>query len=202
MILVQKNVRIATPKNRNSIRKDTFRIRQKFGFSNTKCFPIMSFLEHIMPQIDPEFQVCPVSDNKLLGRAAETIPELHLINVKESVYDAACAGHHWARTVMAHELGHYIYHNSNNVAFAYPAPQEKIPNDINPEKQADIFSSELLVPINLIQDENEYLVSKHFGVPISVAKIQIRQAQKVKRRHEKRHRTAKKVKEKTVRSLA
>ena len=161
-------------------------LRKRFELEHDKMFPIMEFLELIMPKIDPEFVVVPVEDSDLPGRAAETIPELHMIRVKQSIYDAACAGGYWARLVMAHELGHYLCHGDDNVAYAYPVSGEQLPPDIDAERQADIFAAELLVPVNLIDEPSEFLVSKHFGVPKGVARTQIGQAKRVQKRHQYR----------------
>lgn len=163
-------------------------LRKRFELEYEKAFPIMEFLEFVMPKIDPEFILVPEEDPDLLGRAAETIPELHMIRVKQSIYDAACRGRYWARIVMAHELGHYLFHGDENVAYAHPAPGERLPDEIDAEKQADIFAAELLVPVHLIDETSEYLVSKHFGVTKGIARIQMGQARRVRKRHQ--HRTA------------
>lgn len=183
-------VKTVAPMNRNQIRKQAYLLRKKFGLEKEKPFPIMRFLELIMPQIDAQFSLEPVEDSALRGRAAETIPEQHLIRVKESVYDGACKGMYWARSVMAHELGHYLFHADGHIAYAYPALGERIPNNINPEWQADIFAAELLAPVHLIDPENgcsDFFVQKQFGVPRRTALAQIRQAQAIRRhRHRKR----------------
>ena len=69
-----------------------------------------------------------------------------------------------------------------------PTPIRQLINGFltyNAEKQADIFSAELLAPIHLINEPSDYLVSKHFGVPKSIARIQINQARKVQKRHQR-----------------
>ena len=174
------------------MRTEAYMLRKKFGLDKVKAFPIMEFLEFIMPQIDPEFMVVPVEDNELPGRAAETVPDEHVIRVKQSVYDGACQGFFWARLVMAHELGHYLLHGEENVVYACPAPGEQIPNEINPEYQADIFSLELLAPVHLIDEPSEYLVSKHFGVSRGVARAQMNQARRVEKRHQRKRQHRKK----------
>ena len=179
-------VKVVMSRDRNQLRKEAYLLRKKFGLEKEKYFPIMEFLELVMPKIDPSFSVVPVEDSELIGRAAETIPEQHLIRVKESVYDGACLGAFWARSVMAHELGHYLCHSDGNVIYAYPALGERIPRDIDPEWQANVFAAELLAPVHLIDEENEYLVSKHFGVPKHTAKTQMVQVRKIQRRHDKR----------------
>ncbi|MBR6096834.1 MAG: ImmA/IrrE family metallo-endopeptidase [Oscillospiraceae bacterium] len=183
---------VATPRERKELRKETYLIRKKFGLEREKYFEIVLFLELILPRLDPLFVLDPVEDSELIGRAAETIPEQHLIRVKQSIYDAACSGNYWARFVLAHELAHYILHGNKNVAYAYLDPNEKIPRTMNPERQADVFASELLVPVNLITESDEYLVSKHFGVPRSTARIQMGQANRIRRRHEQKKLTSKK----------
>ena len=163
-------------------------LRKKFGLEQEKNFPIVEFIELILPQIDPDYPATLSvleEDMDLPGRAAETIPEMHLIRVKQSIYDAACQGAYWPRTVMAHELGHYLCHAEENVTYAYPSVDKRLPNLYNAEKQADIFSAELLAPIHLINEPSDYLVSKHFGVPKSIARIQINQARKVQKRHQR-----------------
>jgi len=169
-------VRIVPPRDRNSIRKDTYKIREIMGLKNIFYFPIMDFLEKVMPLVDSGFYVEPVEDEVLAGRMAETIPEQHLIRAKSSVYDAACNGHPWARKIMAHELGHYIYHDAEHVAYAYPDIGEHIPKCFLPEYQAEVFAAELLAPVNLIRGKNPHDVAQKCGIPVSAARGQLHQA--------------------------
>lgn len=162
-------VKVVSERNRNRLRKEAFLLRKRFGLEQVKQFPIMEFLELIMPRVDPAFMVIPVEDNELVGRAAETIPEQHTIRVKQSIYDAACDGSYWARSVMAHELGHYICHSGDPVAYAFPALGERVPREVDPEWQANTFAAELLAPVHLIDEANEFLISRHFGVPKGTA---------------------------------
>lgn len=181
-----KVIKVVPQKSRNQLRTAAYMLRKKFGLEKEKMFPIVWFLEFIMPQVDPMFTLDPVEDDELRGRAAETIPTLHTIRIKQSIYNAACAGNHWARFVLAHELGHYIFHSTENVAYALSDPNEKIPRSIDPEKQADDFADELLVPVNLINEPTEYLVSKHFGVPRGTARIQMGQVARIAKRHQRK----------------
>ncbi len=180
-------VRVAEPRNRNQIRKCAFQLRKELGLSHTEYFPIMHILENVLPVIYPEFHIEAVEDHELPGRMAETTPEQYVIRVKESVYTAACNGGAWARMIMAHELGHFLLHDSQSTTFAYVGKDSRLPSDIDPERQADIFAAELLIPMHLIKDLNAHQVSKHFGVSRSAANTQLRYAAKVKRRHEVKH---------------
>ena len=182
-----KNVqKLVSERSRNRLRKEAFMLREKFGLSSEKKFPITKFLELVLPEIDPLFQLEIVGDGELRGRSAEMIPERHTIVVKESVYNAACEENFYARRVLAHELGHYVLHCDDEVRFASVVPGEKLPEACNPEWQADVFADELLVPINMIDEPNEYLVSKHFAVSRQTAKKQINQAQRLSRARQKK----------------
>lgn len=184
MSLISK--RIAQSKNRNQIRKDAYQFRKNLGLHQAEYFPIMRILENVLPLVYPDFHIEAVEDNELPGRMAETTPEQSVIRVRLSVYEAACNGVAWARMIMAHELGHFLLHDSQNTTFAYIEKGSRLPPDVDPERQADIFAAELLVPYHLIKDKNVYQVKKHFGVSQSAAEAQLRQAAKVKKRHDKK----------------
>lgn len=182
MSLISK--RVAQARNRNQIRKYTYQLRKDLGLDQTEYFPIMRILENVLPLIYPEFHIEAVEDKELPGRMAETTPEQWVIRVRQSVYTAACNGVAWARMIMAHELGHFLFHNTQNTTFAYVEKGSRLPPDIDPERQADIFAAELLIPYHLIKDKNVFQVKKHFGVSQSAAEAQLRQAAKVKKRHD------------------
>jgi Zn-dependent peptidase ImmA (M78 family) len=86
--------------------------------------------------------------------------------------------------IMAHELGHFLFYNSQNTAYAYMEKGSRLPSDVDPERQADIFAAELLIPLHLIGDKNVYQVQKHFGVSRSAARAKMMHATKVRKRHE------------------
>lgn len=176
-------VRVVPARNRQNIRKYTYQLRCALGLKDTEFFPIMEVLELVIPTIIPDFQVVPVEDESLRGRMAEMLPGECAIKVKQSVYDAACLGHKWARMVMAHELGHFLLHRDAPLSFAYIEKGQRLPDEVNPERQADIFAAELLAPVHLIKGYNEYQISKHFGVSKASAKIQLGQAKRIDKRH-------------------
>lgn len=182
-------VRIVPPRDRKSIRKDTYKLRELLGLKDTLYFPIMQLLESCLPLVDTEFHIEVVKDGLLLGRMAETIPDQHVIRVRESVYNGACAGHPWARKVMAHELGHYLYHDSSKVAYAHPQRGEQVPKQFNPEYQADVFAAELLAPINLIKGHHPRWIAQKCGVPFGTAEGQLTQVAHTKREKKKRKAT-------------
>lgn len=185
-------VRIAVPRNRESIRRDTYLLRKRLGMTQTKYFPILHFIENVLPQTDPEFNLEVVEDNLLKGRHAETIPEEKTIRVRQSVYDAATEDHWWARLVLAHEVGHYYYHDSRTVRYAKLDVAEKVPFDFDPERQANVFAEELLAPVNLIKGMGDLEAAKAFGLPRSAARRQLRVSNKIEMRQARKRAQKKK----------
>lgn len=188
------SIKIAPPRDRNSIRKDVYRIKKHLRLDKEQYVDIIAVLELMLPVVDPQFLLLPVEDRELAGRYAEFRPEEHTIYVKQSVYDAAYRGGGWARMILAHEFGHYVYHDSQSVAYAYLNPNEHITPDIDPERQADIFAAEFLAPSGEIKGLTPQQVQRQYGVSALAAKNQLRQADKIERHHKwkKKKRSSKK----------
>ena len=188
-------LQLAYPHSRDAIRRDTYLLRSKLGLTHALYFPILPFLENVLPQIDPSFYMEVLEDHELPGVYAEYIPSINVIRVKHSVYEAAASGYWLARSTLAHELGHYYYHDEHSVRYAKLDLFEKVPPDFDPERQANVFAAELLVPINLIEGMSKEEIGKTCGVSYTLAKRQlfalnrIRKRQKNKRA-EKRKRSS------------
>ena len=189
----------AEPIDRNKIRKDAYMIREKLGLKNQPFFPIMKHLELVLFEIDPLFYVQVVEEHELKGRFAEALPNDHLIRVKRSVYDAACADHPWARIIMAHELAHYMYHPLENMAYAKADRSEQVPVNFNPEYQADMFAAELLMPLNLIKNMRLDQVMRQCAVTKKAAANQLKHANQILNKHNKKVQKRHAKKEKTAR---
>ena len=189
----ERDTKLAIPRSRDSIRRDAFLLRVKLGLKHELYFDIVRFLENVLPIANPEFclEVVDDTDAEVSGIQAEYIPRLNVIRVKQSVYDAAVCGHWWARSTLAHELGHYYYHDEQNVRYAKLAPFEKVPPDFDQERQANIFAAELLAPLHLIEGMSVKQVGDACGVPYAIADRQIRTLERVKIR-QNRKRAAKK----------
>lgn len=174
---------VTQPLTRQSIRKDTYQIRKSLDMLDETYFPIVQFIEIVLPKtIDPDFQLEVVPDNDLPGRLAESCPNQHVIRVKQVVYDGACQGHHWHRMTLAHELAHYLYHGEGNVKLARLDFGKKIPYNCNPEIQADIFAAELLMPIENIKGMTYIEVAKSCGVSYAAAKNQLKVIQNLEKK--------------------
>lgn len=185
-------VRLASPRNRDSIRRDAYLLRVKLGLEGKLYFPIVEFLECVLPKIDPSFHLEVLEDDDLEGVQAEYIPKYNVIRVKCSVYEAAVSGFWWARSTLTHELGHYYYHDEHSVRYAKLDPFGKVPPDFDPERQANVFAAELLAPIDLIDGLSEREIGNRCGVSYAIAKRQIRALNRIRLRQRKKRASKKK----------
>jgi len=80
-----------------------------------------------------------------------TYPDRDEIQIRQDVYDRAVSGSGRDRLTMAHELGHLLFHERQNISYARMEDDSNIVTFRNPEWQADAFGGELLIPHNLIQ---------------------------------------------------
>ena len=162
---------IAQPLSRRDIRIITNRIKELVGLSGQFYFPIVHFIEHIMPQIYDDFCCEIVSISEMSGRYAEALPQLNLMRIREDVYENALADIGRDRFTLAHEVGHFILHGEGRVALAR-ASDENIPAYRKPEWQANTFAGELLIPIHLIRGKSETAIADLCKVSLQAAEIQ------------------------------
>lgn len=185
-------VKLASPRDRHSIRRDVYLLRSKLGLRDILFFNIVEFLECVLPQADPSFYLEVCDDTALPGIQAEFIPASNCICVKQSVYEAAVNGHWWARSTLAHELGHYYYHDESTVRYARLDPSCKVPPDLDPERQANIFAAELLAPIHLIRGMEVREIGRRCGVSYQMAQRQLQALAKIDAHHEVKRKKRKK----------
>lgn len=149
-------------------------LRAKYMQDGKSRFNIVWFLEKHFASlgIDPSFNLEVVDDEELPTRFAETVPSEHVIRVRQSIYLKAKQGNGFSRQVMAHELGHYCLHNAETVSYAYVDDSSHIPDQMDPEKQADVFAAELLAPSHEVRDMHIHQISSTYGVTLKTASVQ------------------------------
>jgi Zn-dependent peptidase ImmA (M78 family) len=164
---------IATPLSIRDIRAKAFALRKSLDLDNSPYFPIVEFVELILPQIIPEFEFHIGTEKETGDCHGLTYPEENCIKIREDVYINATNGKGRDRFTIAHELGHYILHKSQNIALARTTSR-RIEAYKNPEWQANTFAAELLMPVNLINPSDTVLyISDNFGVSFQAAKVRI-----------------------------
>ena len=160
--------------SRNEIRGFIRALKKKVGLENELYFPIIPFVENILPILiqDFQFEVDPVTE--MGNKHGETYPSKNLIRIREDVYLRAVAGEGRDRLTIAHEVGHLFLHEDDCIALCRLAPTERLKTYEDPEWQADAFGGELLASSYLIKGMNPYDISTKCGVSIYAAQVQLR----------------------------
>ena len=151
-------------------------LKKKVHLKDELYFPIIQFLENILPILIPNFQLEIVPQTEMGNKHGETYPSRHLIRIREDVYLGAVAGHGRDRLTIAHEIGHLFMHNDTSIALCKLAPNEKLRPFEDPEWQANAFGGELLASTYLIKGMTAVEVSEKCGVSMDAAKIQLKVA--------------------------
>ncbi len=160
--------------SRNDIRHIVREIRRGVHMEGSLYFPIIPFLENILPILIPDFQLEIVPKSEMGNKHGETYPSRNLIRIREDVYLNAVNGSGRDRLTIAHEIGHLLLHDDNSIAMCRLEPNQKLKPYEDPEWQADAFGGELLAPSYLIKGLSNWEVQERCGVSEAAASVQLR----------------------------
>lgn len=163
---------VVQPRSRKDIRLLAKSIRYQTGYYDKPYFPIVRFVELVLPTLRPGFIFDVVSKEEMGNNHGLTIPEQNLIQIREDVYDRACKGEGRDRLTIAHELGHYLMHSPENVVFTRSDTNGTTSIYCQAEWQADAFGGELLVPAHLMRGRTPQEIASVCGVSLSAARCQ------------------------------
>lgn len=177
---------IVPPISRRRLRALAKLMRQDQGIALEASFPIVRFLECMLPKRDPAFRIevvepCLLAD----GEHARTtcMNEEIIIEVRSDVYKGACENRGRDRFTLTHELGHYLLHGRFLSGASRCCTLQSVKEYIqiegeepcsyrNSEWQAEAFAGELLMPADIIQYLDESAIVERFGVSSGVASRQ------------------------------
>jgi hypothetical protein len=162
---------IANAISRNNLRELAKWIREVAGYKSKPYFPIVEFMENVMPEMLPGFNFEIVADNELFGKEGETRPYENLILLPDTVYSEAVNGKGRARFSVAHEVSHYFLIDEGSITLA--RSNAAIPKYRDPEWQANTLAAEILIPPYLSDGMNEEMIAQNFGVSIEAAKVHL-----------------------------
>ena len=160
--------------SRNDIRRCVRELKKLVGMENVLYFPIVKFLENVLPVLIPDFQLEIVPKDEMRDKHGETFPDKCLIRIREDIYYGAIGGNGRDRLTLAHEIGHLLLHEGNGIALCRMQPGERLKSYEDPEWQADAFGGELLASSYLIKGMSESEVMRKCGVSSSAARVQLR----------------------------
>jgi Zn-dependent peptidase ImmA (M78 family) len=137
-----------------------------------ETFPVTHFIENTMSELDDTYSFEVVNDSEMpKGVYAFTDIEENKITVAESVYNDAVAEDGRARFTLAHEIGHYFMIKKFNIKLYTMSKAVDLPLAWNPERQANIFANELLIPDDMIDNLNTFEISDRYQTSYMVAEI-------------------------------
>lgn len=164
------------PLSRKEIQCRADMVRSLVGLNQRPYFDIVSFLENIVPVLDPEFHIKIVDDMELGENHAIAFPDRNLIVIKNGVYIGAINGSGRDRLTLAHEFGHIILHANVPIAYAQNRSGRKLRLYEDSEWQANVFAGQLLAPTYLIQSYNVQEIMNIFKVSHAAAETQLKVA--------------------------
>lgn len=129
---------------------------------------IVRLLEHKAHSLGIEFEV--TSESELGRRHGESVLGQNIIRIREDVYNRACEGYGRDRLTIAHELGHILLHQKEDIVLT--RSEGTIPPYMDPEWQANAFAGELLAPFQYIKHMDILDISTQYGVSIEAASVQ------------------------------
>lgn len=164
----------AAPQSRNQLRRYVQYIKEKTGLENEIYFPILPFVENVLPMMFPDYQFEILPKEVMGSKHGETYPSKNIIRIREDIYEGAASGKGRDRLTVAHEVGHFFNHEEDSIILCRLAPGQKLKPYEDPEWQADAFAGELLAPSHLIRNMSVQEVMLKCGVSEAAAKNQLR----------------------------
>ena len=169
---------IAKSISRKQIRDYARYIRKLCNMENTIYFPVVKFLELVLPKLIDDFNLEIEERSIMMEKEGETIPSCNTIRIREDVYNKAATGDGRARFTILHEIGHLLLHDNENVALCRTPLGSRIKAYEDPEWQADAFSGELLMAEHLIKNMSVDEICEKCGASYAAAQCQYNQIRK------------------------
>ncbi|MCR4649397.1 MAG: hypothetical protein K5776_10015 [Lachnospiraceae bacterium] len=138
------------PKKRVELRDFALQIRKSTGLDERIYFPIVEFMEHMMPRMFDNYNFEIIEDNELppnKDAVTEIVNGYGTVKIKKHVYEGACNGNGQHRMTIAHEVvGHFIPICVAVFSFYSTTEDEYIPAYCDPEWQAKCIAAEFMMP--------------------------------------------------------
>lgn len=134
--------RIARPRSRDEIEELAWQARSSLGLRPFDYVPVAKLLEHVVPELIPEYEF-RVAEAGALG-AAEAVTDVArpIITFDDRVYSDMCSDQPRPRMTGLHELGHLLLH-TGQTGYAFMTVADP---RVDVERQADIFAAAFMMP--------------------------------------------------------
>ena len=148
--------------------------REFSGMDDLLYFPVMPFLERVMPLLFEGFyyEVVPIEEFSS-NKHADTDVANRCIRIREDIYYRAAADHGRDRMTVMHEAAHYILLVVCGVKFGRAFGDEPIETYMDPEWQAKALAGELMCPAHLIEKLSADQIARECGVSLQAAELNL-----------------------------
>lgn len=138
------------PRSRRELRAYARQLREATSTQNQFEFPIMQFLEFLMPSLNVELSIIDDSDwNREHPEGVHAFFTENTIFIKQSVYDGAVEGRGRDRMTVAHEIAHALLIPHSPIRLFRSQNGTLPPAYRDPEWQAKCLAGELLISYDL-----------------------------------------------------
>ena len=104
------------------------------------------------------------------------VPETSTLHIRDTAYSQMCSGHARGIFTFGHELGHIILAHRKTLNRTVATPAGGVPAFSNSEWQADTFSAEFTMPLDVINSLKLFTpesIASHFGVSLKASEIRL-----------------------------
>jgi len=149
-------------------------IRKIIDHENVCRFPVVMFLEFVMPLFFPGFYYVIATKQEMGKKHGDTDVVNRCIRIREDIYYGALEGKGRDRMTIAHEIAHYIIHVVCGVQLSRTFDNISIPPFRDPEWQAKALAGELMCPAHLIANMTPAVIAAECGVSLDAAEFQLK----------------------------
>jgi len=165
---------MAEPVKRLQLRDLARQLREILGIANLLYFPVIPFLEQVMPLLfEGFFYEVVAKDEFPSNKHADTDVANRCIRIREDIYHRAADGHGRDRMTVMHEIAHYILLVVCGVKFDRVFGGEPVEVYKDPEWQAKALAGEIMCPANLIGKLSINQIAQECGVSLLAARYNL-----------------------------
>lgn len=147
-------------------------VHKAIGYERETPFPVMKFVEHILPEIYPDYLLEIVEKHNMEDKFGETFPHKHHIRLREDVYLAAADNNPFARSTVMHECSHCMWHDDVPIAMAR-REAKALPAFRSSEWQANALAGALMMPFEKVVSMSPEEIVAKYNVTITAARKQL-----------------------------
>ncbi len=104
------------PLSRKKIQYVTLLLRNRLNLSLDEPFPVIKFLEFVLPRLGYTIEIC--ENTFMKENYALTLPDKKTLKIREDVYELAVQGFPRHLFTIAHEIGHIFLHDNESISLA------------------------------------------------------------------------------------